>query len=403
MDLESCNDFACYEGVVHDTDLKRGSVVNTHQSHSSALHEKIITMCITWNVEGFAPASEVEVQELFAPVLEYRPHIVVVCLQEVFECKAHNLTKIIANNKDSPESMLWKNRLEAAIKKVDVVYKFICMEANGAVQMLVFSNFNNGVLTEYNLSKTNLGAIGGMMANKSAVTFQLKLLKCKLQFVGCHLESGESEKANQQRLTQLQTILPAIVDDATGVDGIVKKKSQGVFAAGMGFMGSLLNLATASDSSPDIYRPHVAFAMGDMNFRVAMNATQCLALTRDIKQKHLQGAKMQEVLDMILAEDQLTKALREIRQLRKLREKKISFMPTYKLEEFQNEYSREKERTPSWTDRVLTYSSQQSSLEVEEYRNMPNVFGSDHRPVFLVAQVDLRVDQDGLPEKIDLI
>lgn len=176
------------------------------------LGEKLTSLVLTWNVEGFAPKKSVDVKGLFDPVLENRPNLIVVGLQEVFECKAYNITKIVSNSNQTEEGKRWRDVLTATLATVDPSYKLITSEVNGAVMMLFYSNLKQEDLKTFTTVRTNLGAMGGMIANKSSVTLNLSVRNIKVQFVACHLESGEGQKQNAQRISQLQTIIPTVVD-----------------------------------------------------------------------------------------------------------------------------------------------------------------------------------------------
>lgn len=70
-----------------------------------------------------------------------------------------------------------------------------------------------------------------------------------------------------------------------------------------------------------------------------------------------------------------------------LREGPLNFMPTYKYDNGTNTYdSSEKERTPSWTDRILFSGD---CVEQLDY-NRAELLMSDHRPVTSVFQIRVK-------------
>ena len=122
---------------------------------------------------------------------------------------------------------------------------------------------------------------------------------------------------------------------------------------------------------------------GDMNFRVGLPFLESMRIINAIKQQKLAGDALEKEMEKLLAADQLGKALKEVRTLRMVKEKKVTFMPTYKLEETQDLYARDKERTPSWTDRILTFTQEGYKITSHEYSSLPKVYNSDHRYALL--------------------
>jgi hypothetical protein len=74
-----------------------------------------------------------------------------------------------------------------------------------------------------------------------------------------------------------------------------------------------------------------------------------------------------------------------------IHEEPITFMPTYKRDSNSNGvYINKKEQCPSFTDRVLfKQNDKNGSVRFNEYMCRDQIFGSDHRPVFL--DLDLKV------------
>lgn len=69
----------------------------------------------------------------------------------------------------------------------------------------------------------------------------------------------------------------------------------------------------------------------------------------------------------------------------------IRFAPTYRWERKENVFSNKKFQAPSWTDRVLWHSLPGlADLTLDTYSSAPNLFGSDHRPVFATFSLTAR-------------
>jgi len=72
-------------------------------------------------------------------------------------------------------------------------------------------------------------------------------------------------------------------------------------------------------------------------------------------------------------------------------EEPIEFMPTYKRHAFNNEiYINKNEQCPSFTDRIIFKQNEKSARVIfNEYQCRDDIFGSDHRPVFLDFSIKL--------------
>ena len=73
---------------------------------------------------------------------------------------------------------------------------------------------------------------------------------------------------------------------------------------------------------------------------------------------------------------------------------RIEFAPTYKLNPFSNSaYVNKNDQCPSYTDRILFKSNDlNSTFTANEYSCIKDLFGSDHRPVYLSCRLGLNID-----------
>lgn len=79
-------------------------------------------------------------------------------------------------------------------------------------------------------------------------------------------------------------------------------------------------------------------------------------------------------------------------------EEPINFMPTYKCDSLSNGiYINKKDQCPSFTDRVLFKSNdRQVGVQYNKYHCRSDIYGSDHRPVYL--DLNLTLSQEVLME-----
>jgi acylphosphatase len=121
---------------------------------------------------------------------------------------------------------------------------------------------------------------------------------------------------------------------------------------------------------------HHIFFMGDMNYRVEIPFETALKLAQDGKYNEL------------LEKDQLKKELNAGKILSGFKEADIKFQPTYKLNKGILTYDQTKQRTPSYTDRILWKSLSASTATCLEYKACTSILTSDHLPVSAVFKVN---------------
>jgi len=124
------------------------------------------------------------------------------------------------------------------------------------------------------------------------------------------------------------------------------------------------------------------FLIGDMNFRLDYGNYE----TKDTLAKCTQLAASKridealELLEKLQGYDQFNQSRNSNQLISEYKEGRIKFLPTYKYDANSNVYdTSKKQRTPSWTDRIMWSCSdlkiQQLFYSRREYKE------SDHRPV----------------------
>ncbi|VDL94842.1 unnamed protein product [Schistocephalus solidus] len=85
-------------------------------------------------------------------------------------------------------------------------------------------------------------------------------------------------------------------------------------------------------------------------------------------------------------------------------EGEISFLPTFKFDKNSDAYdSSEKQRVPSYTDRILYRSKRKEDVKCIAYDSIPHVRCSDHRPVYAVFTVSLKSGRDNVISSLNPI
>ncbi|XP_067294173.1 phosphatidylinositol polyphosphate 5-phosphatase type IV [Pseudorasbora parva] len=131
------------------------------------------------------------------------------------------------------------------------------------------------------------------------------------------------------------------------------------------------------------------FWFGDFNFRLNKARGEVEAvLNQNV------GADMSPLLQ----HDQLLKEMKEGSIFKGFQEASIHFPPTYKYDIGCDVYdTTTKQRTPSYTDRILYRNRQADDIKVIKYTSCSSIKTSDHRPVIGMFQVKLRPGRDNIP------
>uniref|UniRef100_A0A8C5XTC3 Phosphatidylinositol polyphosphate 5-phosphatase type IV n=1 Tax=Microcebus murinus TaxID=30608 RepID=A0A8C5XTC3_MICMU len=131
------------------------------------------------------------------------------------------------------------------------------------------------------------------------------------------------------------------------------------------------------------------FWFGDFNFRLSGGRAAVDAL--------LQRGPEADV-PALLQYDQLTREMKKGSVFKGFQEPDIHFLPSYKFDLGKDTYdSTSKQRTPSYTDRVLYRSRHKGDICPVKYASCPGIKTSDHRPVYGLFQVKVRPGRDNIP------
>lgn len=99
----------------------------------------------------------------------------------------------------------------------------------------------------------------------------------------------------------------------------------------------------------------------------------------------------------LIAADQLTNEMAQLKVLAGFKEGPLNFAPTYRWDRHTTEVSNKREQTPSWTDRILwrSFANTEDELTFLSYRSIPDAYGSDHRPVIATFSLQPRIAYAG--------
>lgn len=269
---------------------------------------------------------------------KFKPNIVVLGFQEVIELTAGSIL-----NADYSKSSFWTKEVSNCLNQFD---KYIMLRAEQMSSLLLLffvraDSVNNVKQVEGGVKKTGLG---GMTGNKGAVAIRFNYGASTFCFVNAHLAAGTNNI--QERHNDYLSITNGV------------RFSRG---------GKIDNNETV-------------FWIGDLNYRVSLTNEE---VRRRIAKNDI---------EYLYQYDQLTKEISSGNAFKGYSEPTITFNPTYKFDKGTNTYdSSEKQRTPSWTDRIVYRGGNTKPLA---YSSSELLF-SDHRPVYAAykSKVDF-IDED---------
>jgi hypothetical protein len=225
-------------------------------------------------------------------------------------------------------------------------YSQVVEERRGQMRLHLWaSNRVVDDIKDVKISGANTG-IGNMLANKGGIVVTLNYKKTRMTFLSAHLAAHEGKSYYDARCDNIRCILR---DSKTFVD-----------------LSSKLDVAMTS---------HHMFVMGDLNFRTRFEESE---------------DSVQRALDLIQAEDykglyefdELHKGIQDGDLLVDFQTLPCLFPPTFKVQR-EAGFVYKKQRTPSYTDRILFKSAAGlgDNLEALAYEPCVDFITSDHKPV----------------------
>uniref|UniRef100_A0A6I8RV86 Inositol polyphosphate-related phosphatase domain-containing protein n=1 Tax=Xenopus tropicalis TaxID=8364 RepID=A0A6I8RV86_XENTR len=131
------------------------------------------------------------------------------------------------------------------------------------------------------------------------------------------------------------------------------------------------------------------FWFGDFNFRLSKSRTEMNSILENIPQNDVSS---------LLQYDQLSEEVNKGTLFRGFKEADIHFFPTYKFDIGSDVYDTSgKQRTPSYTDRVMYKSRHEDDILVLKYGSCARMKQSDHKPVFGLFTVWIKPGSNNIP------
>lgn len=288
----------------------------------------------TFNMNAATPSSRMDLASWLFPPENYDmdlPDVYAIGLQELIELNAGSIL-----NSDGSKPNLWARVIEEQLNSQGEQYSLLRSESISSLCLFFFVKRSQMKNVSHVSGSSKKTGFGGITANKGACAIRFEFGSTSFAIVTSHLAAGVS--ATTERYNDYSAIM-----------------------LGLTFTRNF----TISDHDHIIW-------MGDLNYRINLPNDRCRYLIEN-------GA-----FDELLQFDQLNQE-RHAKggAFSGFQEGKIKFYPTYKFDKRTSNYdTSEKQRVPSWTDRVLYRSTVGDKLTSLNYNSVMNIFESDHKPVY---------------------
>ncbi|RKP10570.1 Endonuclease/exonuclease/phosphatase, partial [Thamnocephalis sphaerospora] len=283
---------------------------------------------------------------------------------------------LIADNTREEE---WCGAIEDALAQTKSKYaKLISRQLVG---MLIVVYVKKDALNEVQeVTTTSIGCgLMGMVGNKGAVGIRLRFRDSYLCFINSHL-AADAIQVQRRKQDYVEIVRRALFPNLALPANAQRPSSYSTASLTSYLPGSTQKYLGVFDNDHLIW-------LGDLNYRVSLPH-------HDVKKQLKQGS-----MDTLLEHDQLLQQRRVKSVFEGFEEGTITFPPTYKFDVGTNNYdTSEKQRTPSWCDRILWRSRSGAAkyIKQQRYSSHPELLSSDHKPVS--AEFDVQV-KTIIPEK----
>jgi len=290
----------------------------------------------TFNLNGKLPGSE-SLLPWLVPDSSMEPDFIILGFQEIVQLNAGQII-----NADPEKKRRWETAvMQTLTSRSDAKAEYVLLRSEqlvGAALMVIVktSMVHNITNVEAATRKTGLK---GMAGNKGGIGIRLDYKDSSFCFLTAHFAAGSSNVDERNR------------DYWTIEEGLTFRRGFNI--------GNHDNVIWA----------------GDFNYRVNLQSADARLLATS------------EEFDALLHDDQLSLSLAASECFVGYTEAPITFRPTYKYDPGSDVYdSSEKQRVPSWTDRILVKGIE---LDISRY-SRAEIKLSDHRPVFAILRARVK-------------
>ncbi|KAL0606621.1 Phosphatidylinositol polyphosphate 5-phosphatase type IV [Plecturocebus cupreus] len=256
----------------------------------------------------------------------------------------------------------WETRLQETLGPH---YVLLASAAHGVLYMALFIRRDLIWFCSEVESSTVTTRIVSQIKTKGALGVSFTFFGTSFLFITSHFTSGDGKVA-ERLLDYTRTVqalaLPRNVPDTNP------------------YRSSAADVTTRFDQ---------VFWFGDFNFRLSGGRAAVDALL---------GQGLAVDVPALLQHDQLIREMRRGSIFKGFQEPDIHFLPSYKFDIGKDTYdSTSKQRTPSYTDRILYRSRHKGDICAVRYSSCAGIRTSDHRPVYGLFRVKVRPGRDNIP------
>ncbi|MBW0471563.1 hypothetical protein O181_011278 [Austropuccinia psidii MF-1] len=326
--------------------------------------QKIKVRIGTWNVAGKQPVESL--QDWIVPNDQlHKSDLYIICLQEI-----DNSSEAFVRYTPFRENF-WCEVVHKSIESTGTqkVIKVASQQLVGLL-IIVFVDANMAqAISDVNTTYLGTGTLG--LGNKGATAVRLKFWDTYLTLVNSHLPAFQEqvEARNRDYLEICRRLVFPSSNNQPSLTPSIPKLS---------FLGGGPN---APSPHVDLFQTGHLIWAGDFNYR--LNTTYAEA-------KSLAESAATGSCSTLLEYDQLKQQIDLRNAFQDFQEGEITFPPTYKFDVGTDNYdTSEKQRIPSYTDRILYLAGRVNDIEVLEYKSYQSFCLSDHKPVASTMSVQV--------------
>ncbi|CAF1369554.1 unnamed protein product [Adineta steineri] len=223
----------------------------------------------------------------------------------------------------------------------------------------------------------------GPVRTKASLAVTFNLFGTSFMVINSHFEAGEGSEGRSNRRLNFENTVNKLTIPHSFVQRTVlinKHLSTAEKTESIRRIESTTSLDSAPYTGVDMTKScDCVLWGGDLNFRINMSHNEVVELCKEQK------------YDQILENDEFRTHQKSSGGLyADFKEATIEFPPTYKFDLRSTTDNYTKNRTPSYTDRILYRDKPTSLLDCTQYKSIQGVKHSDHKPVIAHFRIKLK-------------